>query len=405
MGPSKWLFHCLLCLEAFFSIAYPPATLNYAKIGLFVTLGLNSIFCPEGQSMMNLLSIRCSLAFAPYLLESFADYLQSGDTQARVVRQAANGLIIRSEGELHLRHQNREASLTPGEVKHYQATIGLRAENYRVTRKSDEVVLANLGDTLLLSHPQSELWLPAKAIPSLLAAFKGMIQPDDLTIPEWLTISGGDERLLLSDQRNGRWVLLGSDHFAEFESRYPGLEAAEVHQKRYSPPTIPLKGLQIHLQTLVKLVETLEEFSETGNFTPFEELTTSYQLIVRRATEGMKISDANLIAAVTARESAKWAAILRSEIEKYQVSEVTRGRIKTVRAKTDEGLWLLQWGDEILLGRDALLYLKSPSLEGTRNDNLLIRSQGDFTVVLDLASADCIALTRDECLELPEPAE
>jgi hypothetical protein len=355
--------------------------------------------------MMNLHSIRCSLAFAPYLLESFTDYCQSGGTQARVVRQAANGLIIRSEGELLLRHQNREASLTSEEVEHYRATIGMRAENYQVTRKSDEVVLANLGDTLLLSHPQSELWLPAKAIPSLLAAFRGVVKPDDLTIPEWLTISGGDGRLLLSDQRNGRWVLLGSDHFAEFENRYPGLEAAEVYPKRSSPPTIPMKGLQIHLQTISKLVETLEEFSETGNFTPFEEFNASYQLIVMRATEGMKISDANLIAAVTARESAKWAAILRTEIEKYQLSEVTRGRIKTVRAKSDEGLWLLQGGDEILLGRDALLILKSPSQQGIQIENLLIRSHGDFTVILDQASADCIALTKDECLEVPVPSE
>lgn len=346
--------------------------------------------------MINLLSIRCSLAFAPYILESAESYSRTGEAISKVVRQAANGLIIRAEDDLLLRHQNREAALGREEVNHFLATISMRADFFDVQRKSDEVILATIGDNLLLSHPQSEMWIQAQSIPSLLAAFTGTVRGDDLTLPEWLTISGGDGRLLLSDQRNGRWVLLGSDHLAEFERRYNRLASAGETFTSPKPPTIPLKGLNVHLQTAFRLTATLEEFSESGSFTPFEEFTPNYQLVVMRATEGMKITDTNVMIAMTAKESRKWAAILRAELEKYQAKEFVRGSIKTILAMTEPGLWILQWGDEVRFSDDELKHLTWFREGETETDRLVINRTGDFLLSLDKASGNCVALTEEE---------
>jgi hypothetical protein len=346
--------------------------------------------------MINLLAIRCSLAFAPYLLDSTESFLRSGEVPSMVVRQAANGFIIRAESSLLLRHQNREATLGREEVKHFQSTVSFRAQFYDVARKSDEVILASIGKHLLLSHPQSDMWIEAQAIPSLLAAFKGTVRLEDATLPEWLTLSGGDGRLLLSDQRNGRWVLLGSDHFAEFERRYTKLASAAEDTKALKPPTIILKGLKVHLQTAMKLAETFEEFANTGGFTAFEEFTPVYQLVVMRATEGMKISDANLIAAFTSKEAPKWAAILRAELEKYQAREFVRGGIKTLLAKSEQGLWALQWGDEVLLPDDELQHIRALQNGEGQTDRLAIKYEGDLLILLEKASGNCVALTKEE---------
>jgi hypothetical protein len=345
--------------------------------------------------MINLLSIRCSLAFAPYILESAESFLRTGDTTSRVIRQAANGFIMRSEDALLLRHQNREAALGREEVRHYLATVRLRSGFYDVARKSDEVILANVGKNLLLSHPQSEMWIDAQTIPSLLAAFKGQVIADDETLPEWLNLSGGDGRLLLSDQRNGRWVLLGSDHFTEFEKRHQLLESSIELPKAMKPPTILLKGLNIHLQTAFKLAATFEEFADTGAFIAFEEFTPTYQLTVMRATEGMKISDGNLLVAVTAKEARKWAAILGAELEKYQAKEFVRGSIKTVLATTEQGLWVLQWGDEILLSNDDLQNIKTVQGDEIQTKRLVIKRDGDFLLVLEKSNGNCVALIEE----------
>jgi hypothetical protein len=346
--------------------------------------------------MINLLAIRCSLAFATYILESVESFLRDGEAASRVVRQAANGFIIRSEDSLLLRHQNREAALGREEAKHFLATVSFRAQFYDVARKSDEVILASIGNDLLLSHPQSEMWLDGKAIPSLLAAFNGTISLNDGTLPEWLTLSGGDGRLLLSDQRSGRWVLLGSDHFAEFERRYKQLASQGEYAKTIKPPTILLKGLNLHLQSAFKLAQTFEEFADTGAFTPFEEFTPAYQLIVMRATEGMKISDTNLLVALTPKEARKWAAILLAELEKFQAREFVRGSMKTVLAKTEQGLWVLQWGDEVLLAFEEMEKITSFQDREWQTDRLAFKRHDDFLLILEKVSGNCVALTNEE---------
>jgi len=212
--------------------------------------------------MINILSIRCSLAFAPYLLEALEAFLKNGVAPPRVVRQAANGLVIRADNALILRHQNSEASFGETYAKHYLATVRFRSEFYDISLKSDEVVIANLGTQLFLSHPQSQMLIDATYLPSLLAAFTQSLNTEEtVSLPEWLTISGGDGRLLLSDSRNGRWVLLGSDHFQEFQCRYNLLSLAEDFAQPEKPPEILIKGIKVHLQSALKLARELEAFA------------------------------------------------------------------------------------------------------------------------------------------------
>jgi hypothetical protein len=350
--------------------------------------------------MINILSIRCGLAFAPYFLESAEAFLETGGAPSRVIRQAANGFIIRIEETLLLRNQNREASLDREETQHFFSTVKFRSEFYDVRRISDEVVLASVGGSLLLSHPQSEMWIDAKTIPSLLAAFQGTINAGDQALPEWMNISGGDGRLLLSDQRSGRWVLLGSDHFAEFERRYPSLHSSVALQASTKPPTIWLKGLAIHLQSAFRLAKTLNEFVETGDFTPFEELTPVYQLMVARATEGMRISDSNLKVAVTAKEARKWRDIIEAEVGKFQAMQMERGQIRTVLATTEQGRWVLQWGDEVLVSDEELKQINSLQGVETQSERLAIKRDSNSLLVLEKSNGNCVALTDEECQRL-----
>jgi hypothetical protein len=346
--------------------------------------------------MINILSIRCGLAFAPYFLESAEIFLETGEVPSRVIRQAANGFIIRSEETLLLRNQNREAALDREDIQHFFSTVTFRSDFYDVSRTSDEVVLASVGECLLLSHPQSEMWVEAKTIPSLLAAFNGTIKPDDQVLPQWLHISGGDGRLLLSDQRSGRWVLLGSDHFAEFERRYESLNSSVAFQQAMKPPTIALKGVPIHLQSAFRLAKTFEEFAETGAFIPYEELTPVYRLMVARALEGLKISDSNLAVAVTAREARKWADIIKAELEKYQAIQMERGQIRTVLANTEQGCWILQWGDEVLVPPEEVSQIKSVQGVGVQSERLAIKRDSHFLLLLEKSNGNCIALTEEE---------
>src|SRR5438552_3035295 len=163
--------------------------------------------------MINILSIRCGLAFAPYLAESAMEFLREGGLASRVVRKGGSGLIIRSDGDVVIRHQNRQATLSREDAMHYFATIQFRCEVYDVLRMQDEVVLANVGNEVLLSHPQSDLWLGSDCIATLASAFssESSSKGDEIRVglPAWLSVSTGGGRLLLSDQRTARWVLLG----------------------------------------------------------------------------------------------------------------------------------------------------------------------------------------------------
>jgi hypothetical protein len=356
--------------------------------------------------MINIFSIRCGLAFAPYLSESLAAFLIEGKFAPRVIRQAGSGLIVRSDGEAMLRFQQREAALGEAEAAHYSATVEFRREFYDVQRLQDEVVIANVGTNILLSHPQSDLWLEASHISHMLRTFGDAPsqnrEADSSSLPDWLNISAGAGRLLVSDQRNGRWVLLGRDHIQELERRLGLLDDVSLPSARYMPPTIPLKGLAIHLQSGVKLVETLEAYAETGEVNPFEEITPTYSLTAGRSAEGIELRDFDRRVGLNSREARKYASIIRSELERLNVVQVERGSMRTVFADDEHGRWVLQWGDEALVLNDSLDELRAThSLQSEGETYKAIAGQANgFHLLLNPATGACVALTEAEQAQL-----
>jgi hypothetical protein len=352
--------------------------------------------------MINIFSIRCGLAFAPYLAESVAAFIEGGAFDSRVVRQAGCGLIIRSDGQVMLRFQHREAALGEAEARHYSATIRFRREFYDVERLQDEVVIANVGAELLLSHPQSDLWLEAAHISRLLQTFDGApageSKADSTGLPDWMNVSTGAGRLLISDQRNGRWVLLGKDHLAELERRLAMLDGAGELPARHTPPTVPLKGLAIHLQSAFRLVEALESYAETGEVKAFEEVTPTYSLTVDRSAEGISLRDFDRRVGLNSREARKYASIIRSELERLNVGQVERGKMRTVFADDEHGRWVLQWGDETLVSNDWLAELRSNQGLHSRAVSfpLRLKREEDFFLLLNPTTGACVALTESE---------
>ncbi len=362
--------------------------------------------------MLNLFSIRCSLAFTPYVVESTSEFLDAGVVTSRVVRQGSSGLIVRSDGDLVLRHQNRQVQLGREEARHYAATVRFRHEFYQVVRMEDEVVLANVGSELFLSHPQSDLWLGQQPVAALLKTFDGRSgSTAPAALPEWLTVSASGGRLLISDQRNGRWVLLGEDHIREIQRRMALLELPQRAALPPQPPTISLKGVTVHLQSAEKLAETLEQFATTRRFESFVERAPDFSLAAREATEGIEITDETMRIGLTVKEARKWADIIRGKLARLNSSCMSRGQIRTVFADAEQGRWILQWGDEVLLEAQAsslagLSEPLSPAPSRQRNPpsqgTLETKRAGDLMLLLSPTSGACVALDASELARLSE---
>jgi hypothetical protein len=355
--------------------------------------------------VINLFSIRCSVAFAPYIAESARAFLTDGAMPSRVVRQGGSGLIMRAGEDVVLRYQNREAFFGRDDASHYLATVQFRCEFHDVLRMPDEVVMANVGRELLLSHPQSELWLKEQHVAELVLAFRGDTGNDtSASLPDWLTISTGAGRLMLSDQRSGRWVLLGADHVSELERRLSLLRLSPEGVAQHSAPAISMKGLSIHLQSAFKLAETLETFAETGTFATFEEIAPAFSLRAKSSTEGIEISDSDRRVALTSKEARKWASILRTELARLNASCFERGRMRTVFADADQGRWILQWGDEVLV-RDTVLSQIKAAQSGPpilQTQSLAFKRTPEFLLLLLPVSGECVALDANEQEQLVE---
>jgi hypothetical protein len=353
--------------------------------------------------MINIFSIRCGLAFAPYLVESLVAFIDNGAIAPRVIRQAGSGLIIRSEGQMMLRFQEREAALGEDEARHYLSTIQFRRDFYDVTRTEDEVVLANVGADLLLSHPQSDLWLEASDVSHMLGVFFRECEPRSDSPPAWLNISTGAGRLLLSDQRNGKWVLLASDHLEEIERRLRLLDSTGLSATRINPPTIPLKGLVIHLQSALTLVATLESFAETGEVAAFEEITPTYTLMANRSAEGIELRDSDRRVGLNRREARKYAGLIGGELERLKVKKIERGRIRTVFAEDEHGQWVLQWGDEVLVPAGSLTQTGTVAGESQKSRIIVGRTE-DYLLLLSPPRGGCVALKAREVEQLSDSA-
>ena len=354
--------------------------------------------------MINILSVNCGLAFAPYLSECAHSFLRQQAAMASVIRQAGTGLIIRAEDTFCVRYQNREAILSTEDLKHYAETIDFRVDRHEVLRTSDELVFANIGRSLLISYPQSELWLEPENIARLIEIFyRGSTSEEDeindaLGLPDWLSVSSSGGRLLLSDQRNGRWSLLGSDHIAELERRLDELSRAGDPPAHPEPPTINLKGVIVHLQSALRLADALVHFAETGEVAPFEEVAPSFQLKVSKVTEGIGVRDGVNGVGLTAREARKWAAIIKDELARLNVAVIERGGIRTVFADVDEGRWALQWGDEVLVPARMLARLPDATGGLHEQDSAMpsVRKSADFLLFLSRSNGGCVALSERE---------
>jgi hypothetical protein len=350
--------------------------------------------------MINILSIGCGLAFAPYLADSLAAFLADGAFAPLVVRQGGSGLIIRHDAEVMLRYQNRESVLDINDARHYLATICFRAAAYDITRMADEVVMANIDSSLLLAHPQSELWLEAGHVANLLCAVgrdsSTAIEPTRL--PDWLNVSTSAERLLLSDQRNGRWVLLGADHLDAMARRLSALDEETLSPARQKPPTFTVKSITVHLQSAFKLADALEALAESGQVLAFAETTPIYSLAVGAATEGLELRDWDRRVGMNQREARKWASVIRHELARVNAVQMERGRIRTVIADGEQGRWILQWGDEVLVPSDAIARLPVSKVASSDEHlaGLRVRRTDEMMLLLAPTTGACVALTDDE---------
>jgi hypothetical protein len=349
--------------------------------------------------MINILSIRCGLGFAPFLADATDEFLSDGAISPRVVRQGGNGMILRSEESIHVRHQNRESTLDPQAARHYGATIRFRVEFFDVRRAREEIILATVGDEILISFPQSEMWLGRRAVASIIDSFERQAgpAPQGDEFPEWLKISTGGGRLLLSDQRSGRWVLMGEDHVHELARRLGSLRTAPALARRSAPPTIMVKGINIHMQSALKLAQVFEDFAGRGEIAEYEEATPIYLLGVRRATEGLEIRDFDKRVGFTAREARKWGEVLRHEMGKLRAGQVERGSIRTVVIDGEGGRWALQWGDEVFIPEDSIAAIDSSS-NGAIGDarDLAIKRDEEYLLILEPQTGGSVALTEAE---------
>jgi hypothetical protein len=221
-----------------------------------------------------------------------------------------------------------------------------------------------------------------------------------LSLPDWLNISIAAGRLLISDQRNGRWVLLGSDHIEQLKRRVSPLTAATSQSARLQPPVILLKGINVHLQSAFKLAETLEGFADAGTVLEFDDVTATFSLTVRKSTEGIELRDTERRVAISRREAPKWAEIIRAELERLNASGFERGAIRTVFADADAGRWVLQWGDEVFVSDDALEQVRESQspLRDSRANGIIIKQDEEFLLLLSEPTGACVALTEDEII-------
>ena len=339
--------------------------------------------------MINILSVSCSIAFAPYLIDAMSAS-QSGRTQpSRSVRQGGGGLVIECGERIRLGHRNRWAELDVSAIRHYLATVGLRAKSYQASLLPEEVVVASVNASLLISHPQSEIWLERDAVEQLIIAYRTGTVSAHTALPEWLVCSLAAGRLLLSDQRTARWLLLAADHIAEFERRL-SLLGPLSEASTPSPPLISIKGVSIHLQSAFRLARALRAFADTRTVREYEEVAPEFRVSVARAVDGFQLADTNTRVAITAREAPKWADIIAAELTHLNAAEIVRDKITTVTADAPGGRFVLQWGDEVFLPDGSWRHT------GGSGGRLVQESVGGFTVLLDRARDACVALTPQE---------
>jgi hypothetical protein len=295
---------------------------------------------------------------------------------------------------LILGHQEHEARLSLGCAQHYKAVIDFRSLSLQISRLSDEVVMATTSGGILLSYPQSEMWLEPDEAAGIVRLFR---EPESsragaTRLPSWLLASVSGDRLLLSDQRNARWVLLASEHIEDLERRAKTAVTATAGQPRRSPQ-ITVKGIQVRLQPAFLVAEALDAFARTGQFVEFEEEAPESAVAVARAGERIELRVSDQRAGFDVREAAKWAAVIRAELDTLKAVQLDSGAVPTTVVDTADGRWVLQRGDEVLVPL-ALV----ERLRGSRGPKSGVEDQVSFALGTDSLlmmshpSCSCVAI-------------
>jgi hypothetical protein len=208
-------------------------------------------------------------------------------------------------------------------------------------------------------------------------------------------LAGGD-RLLLSDQRTARWVLLGRDHIDEFERRCQALRDAETSGPAPSPPTFVLKGITVHFQSAFSLMTALTGFAQNGTVTGFEEVTPTYSIGVSASTEGLELRDSENSVILTRREARKWANLMQNELKRLNARQVDRGQIRTVFIDDGARTWILQWGDEVYVMSAGEIARGFESADPSSKRPRTSERIGELSLILHPGSGACVALTEPE---------
>jgi hypothetical protein len=95
---------------------------------------------------------------------------------------------------------------------------------------------------------------------------------------------------------------------------------------------------------------------------------------------------------MNAKDTRKWAAIIRGELERLNASQRERGNIRTVFADSNKGRWVLQWGDEVFLAEGG------SAIDGS--GRVVIKRAGDSLLLLDRITGSCVGLDGVESASL-----
>jgi hypothetical protein len=189
---------------------------------------------------------------------------------------------------------------------------------------------------------------------------------------------------------------MGEDHVFELSRRLGALSATSPLARRSAPPTIAVKGINIHMQSALKLAQVFEAFVGGREVADYEEATPAYLLGVRRTTEGLEIRDFDKRVALTVREARKWSEILKHELGKLRAEQVERGLIRTVVAEGQGGRWALQWGDEVFIPEESIAAIENSGGVIKGAGDIAIRRDEGYLLLLDPQTGGCVALAEAE---------
>jgi len=121
---------------------------------------------------------------------------------------------------------------------------------------------------------------------------------------------------------------------------------------------------------------------------------------VSRSAEGLELSDSDNRISLNSREARKWRDLIAAELERLNVRDIERGRIRTVFSSGKDGRWILQWGDEVFVPGSVELSSSGLTEALNRPNSPLAAHIGDFLVLTEYANGGSVGLNEAEILSL-----